>query len=378
MRRLAVCLGLVLFALPAAAGDKRYPEAKSGGGELKYVNGIPVAVLAGSPEEIGKQFGELVLKPAKGPLVGRVDSYMAKVGWGDQFPGMVKFAGRLFTMFPEPNQKEMLTAAKTADVDVRLLSALNLIPDLAKLGGCSTLIVEPARSSTAGPLFGRNLDWPPHENLPEFTLVVVYKPTGKHAVAAVTFPVILGVLSGMNDAGLCLTINEITASKDGSKKQDPFGVPVMYLYRKILEECTTLDEAEKMLKAHKRTTYFCLTACDAKGGCVFEVTPDNVVRRSGENAVCCCTNHFRTDELSVTKKCSRYPKLEAVQKADGKLGVGEVYKALDTVKQGPATVQAMVFEPATRSLHLSYGSDSKSATEKPLSKVELSDIFRRK
>ena len=81
--------------------------------------------------------------------------------------------------------------------------------------------------------------------------------------------------------------------------------------------------------------------------------------------------------MSVTKKCSRYPKLEAVQKADGKLGVAEVYKALGTVNQGPATVQAMVFEPATRVLHLSYGG-GKSATEKPLTKLELSDLFDKK
>ena len=49
----------------------------------------------------------------------------------------------------------MTAACKTADVDNNLLTALNAIPDLAKMGGCSTLIVEPGRSSTGGPLFGR-------------------------------------------------------------------------------------------------------------------------------------------------------------------------------------------------------------------------------
>ena len=162
---------------------------------------------------------------------------------------MLKFSTPLFTMFPEDNRKELIAAAKTAGVDIRLLTALNLIPDLAKLGGCSTVVVEPTRSSTGAPLFGRNLDWPPHEDLPEFTLVVLTKATGKRAVAAITFPVILGVLSGMNDAGLCLTINEITASKDKSGP-DLNGVLMMFLFRKILEECTTVDEAEKMLRAH--------------------------------------------------------------------------------------------------------------------------------
>jgi hypothetical protein len=38
----------------------------------------------------------------------------------------------------------------------------------------------------------------------------------------------------------------------------------------------------------------------------------------------------------------------------------------------------MVFEPATRALHLSYGSDGKSATEKALTKLESSDLFGKK
>jgi isopenicillin-N N-acyltransferase like protein len=194
----------------------------------------------------------------------------------------------------------------------------------------------------------------------------------------VTFPVILGVISGTNDAGLSLSINEIYAANDGSKGQNLGGTPMLFLFRKILEECTAVEEAEKVLKAHKRTTWFSMTICDAKGGCVFEVTPKSVVRRDGVKDVCCCTNHFRTDELSVGSKCSRYAKLEAVQKADGKLGVAEVAKALDSVNQGPMTVHAMVFEPKTRILHVSHGEGGKSATTKPLTKVELGPLFERK
>ena len=377
MRRFVWALVALVFAVPTLAAEKRFPEAKSGKGELKYVNDVPVLTLEGTPEEIGTQFGELALKPAKKPLIGRVDSYMKQIGWDKVFPTMVKFSGLIYAQFPKPNQIEVATAAKVADVDRNLLTALNAIPDLAKLGGCSTLIVEPARSSTGGPLFGRLLDWPPFEELPEYTLIIVFRSPGKHAVASITLPVLLGTLSGMNDAGLCLTINEITASKDESKSPNMGGVPMMFLFRKILEECTTVDEAEKMLKEHSRTTWFCLTVCDAKGGCVLEVTPRNVVRRTGKNDVCCCTNHFRTDELSVSKKCSRYAKLEEIQAADGKLGVAEIAKALDSVNQGPSTIQCMVFEPKERVVHMSYGG-GKSATAKPLTKVELAPFFERK
>jgi isopenicillin-N N-acyltransferase like protein len=377
MRRVCSALIALVFAVPAFAADERFPQAKSGKGELKYVNDIPVLTLEGTPEEIGTQFGELALTPAKKPLIGRVDEYMKQIGWDKVFPTMVKFSGLVYAQFPKANQIEVATAAKVADVDRNLLTALNAIPDLAKLGGCSTLVVEPARSSTGGPLFGRLLDWPPFEELPEYTLIIVFRSPGKHAVASITLPVLLGTLSGMNDAGLCLTINEIAASKDESKSPNMGGVPMMFLFRKILEECTTVDEAEKMLKEHSRTTWFCLTVCDTKSGCVLEVTPRNVVRRTGKNDVCCCTNHFRTDELSVSKKCPRYAKLEELQSADGKLGVAEIAKALDSVNQGPSTIQCMVFEPKERVVHLSYGG-GKSATAKPLTKVDLGAIFARK
>ncbi|MBO0697895.1 MAG: hypothetical protein J2P46_05855 [Zavarzinella sp.] len=377
MSRSSLLLMGLLLASPAMAADKRFLEAKHGKGELRYVNGVPVVTLEGTPEEIGAQFGELALKPAKKPLIGRVDSYMKQVGWEKEFPTMVRFSPVVFGSFPKANQVELVTAAKTADVDKNLLTALNAIPDFAKMGGCSTLVVAPGRSTTGGPIFGRILDWPPFEELPEYTAVVVFRAPGKHALAAVTFPVLLGVLSGMNDFGLSLSINEIYAAKDGSKSPNLNGTPMMFLFRKILEECTTVEEAEKVLKVSARTTWFCLTVCDAKGGCVFEVTPRNVVRRDGVNEVCCCTNHFRSDELAVNTKCPRYAKLEAVQKADGKLGVSEVAKALDSVNQGPATVQCMVFEPKDRVLHLAYGG-GKSATAKPLAKLELRDIFDRK
>lgn len=377
MLRIRCALVVLLLGLPALAADKRFPEAKSGKGELKYVNDVPVLTLEGTPEEIGTQFGELALVPSKKPLIGRVDSYMKQIGWEKQFPTMLKLTPIVFTTFPKNNQQELRTAAKVADVDRNLLTALNVIPDLAKLGGCSTLVVEPGRSSTKGPIFGRLLDWPPFEELPEYTLIAVFRSKDKYAFAAVTFPVLLGALSGMNDAGLSLAINEISASKDGSVSRNLTGTPMLFIFRKILEECTTVDEAEKMLKAHDRTTWFCLTVCDKNGGCVLEVTPKNVVRRTGVKDVCCCTNHFRTDELSVSDKCRRYPKLEAVQKADGKLGVAEVAKALDSVNQGESTVQCMVFEPADRVLHLSYGG-GKSATARSLTKIDLASIFDRK
>ncbi len=366
---------LLVFASFADAQERFFPEATSGTGKVSYVNGFPVIELAGTPEEIGAQYGELVLKPAK-PLTGRVDGYMKQIGWEKVFPTMVKLSGVVFVNIPPAQQKEMTAAVKIAGVEKNLVTALNLIPDLAKLGGCSTLVVEPKRSNTDGPLFGRNLDWPPFEGLPEYTVVIVFKPKGKQAFAAVTFPVLFGCLSGMNEAGLSLAINEITASKDKSVSRNLAGTPMMMLFRQILEECKTIDEAEAMLKKADRTTWFCLTLCDTKSSCVLEVTPKNIVRRSAVQDVTCCTNHFRTDGLSVTKKCPRYDTLKAIQAGGKKLGVPDVFAALGEVRQGNHTVQSMVFEPKALTVHVSKGTGTKSATEIPLTKIDLKPFFK--
>src|SRR5947208_15844977 len=52
----AILVGLT-NALPLipAAEPFRFPEAKYGKGELRYINGLPVVRLAGTPEEIGEQ-----------------------------------------------------------------------------------------------------------------------------------------------------------------------------------------------------------------------------------------------------------------------------------------------------------------------------------
>ena len=42
-----------------------------------------------------------------------------------------------------------------------------------------------------------------------------------------SFPILLGAISGMNDAGLSLAINEIYAAKDGSKMQNLAGTPML-------------------------------------------------------------------------------------------------------------------------------------------------------
>ena len=193
LRIIAFCLFVALIIGQAAKADElfRYPEAKSGKGELRYVKNLPILVVQGSPQEIGEQVGRLALKPASG-LVKLADAFVKAQGWERIYPVLLKMGSFMAPRFPPDHLKELEAAAKASGWPRDLLVFGNTVPDLRKLGGCSTLIVEPGHSATRGLLFGRNLDWPPFAKLHEYTLVTVYRPNGKHAFASISYPGMLG------------------------------------------------------------------------------------------------------------------------------------------------------------------------------------------
>jgi isopenicillin-N N-acyltransferase like protein len=376
-RLLFTAVVFVTLAPAARAQDtKRFPAGKHGGGELRYVEGVPVLTVRGTPAEMGEQFGALAVKTAP-DLDGLIARFLDDTGQKGRYPLVLAMGTRLLPGFPAHHRAEMEAAAKAGNSELGRHVFANTVADLSSGMGCSTVVVEPGRSKTGTPLFGRNFDWYPTKGIADHTLVTVYRGTGKRAFAAVTVTPIGGVVSGMNDAGLCLTINEIHLRR--SKDQAAFnwkGTPMLLSFRRVLEECKTVAEAEALLRGMERTTSCCLTLCDTTGGAVFEITPKTLAVRPTENGVCCCTNHFRTDELSVGNKCWRFDKLAPLYAADGKLGVSDVFARLDEVNQGKATLQSMVFEPRARVLHFAYGEGP--ATKLQPARLDLGALFEGK
>ena len=357
MTRLAVTLMAVAWSGAAFAADPTpaFPEGKHGKGELKHVHGMPVVVVRGTPAEIGEQLGLLTVKAAPG-LDEMHANFLRDAKLEDRSTVLKLMARRLMPNFPPDHRTEIEAMAKAGGQQLDLALFANTVYDLSSGMGCSTIVVEKARSKTGAPIFGRNFDWRPTKGLTEHTLLAVFHPEGKHAFATVTICPIVGCISGMNDAGLACTINEIHLRQSKDKARFNWdGTPTLLAFRRVLEECGTVAEAETLLRGMKRTTSACLTVCDRDGGSVIEVTPKTVVRRSAVNDVCLCTNHLRSEDLSKGENCWRYTALEPLQKEDTKLGVADVFAQLHEVNQGKATLQSMVFEPAKRTLHLKYG-----------------------
>lgn len=378
MARLVVTLAVVVCGGFAAAAEPKpaFPEGKHGKGELKYANGMPVVVVRGTPAEVGEQLGMLTVKVAPG-LDDMHANFLRDAKIEDRSTVLKLMARRLMPNFPPDHRTEIEAMAKAAGRQLDLALFANTVYDLSSGMGCSTVIVEKGRSKTDAPLFGRNFDWLPSKGLTEHTMLAVFHPEGKRSFATVTICPIVGCVSGMNDAGLACTINEIRLKQCKDKAAFNWdGTPTLLAFRRVLEECGTVAEAEKLLRGMKRTTSACLTICDRDGGAVIEVTPKTVIARSAVNDVCLCTNHLRCDGLSKGEKCWRYAALEPLQKEDTRLGVADVFAQLHEVNQGRLTLQSMVFEPAERTLHLKYGTGP--ATKREARTFELGKWFDKK
>jgi predicted choloylglycine hydrolase len=376
---------LLLCPSPVVADEERtFQEGRFEGGQLRYINDLPVLVVSGTPEEIGRQKAALT-----GDVVRKLADYpkqLMQIGNNsdERWQKLAQMGEALKPQIPPDYRDEMRAFADKAGFDrqweMGVLS--NVMVDIYRGGfGCSSLIAEASRSSTGGPLFGRNLDFYTLGILDKYGLVTVHRPKGKHAFASIGFPGIFGCISGINDAGLALAVHEVFVSKDGAPMFNPKGLPYSMCFRRMLEECSSVEEAEKLLRSTERTTLLSLAVCDRRQAAVFEMTPNTVALRRAEDGLCFCTNHFRTDELKMFALGLRYPILElgrypSLEKAQSikTLDVDDVAKKLDEVSAGLMTVQSMIFEPEPLILHLAMGSCPSSAL--PMKKLELQPLFK--
>ena len=176
----------------------------------------------------------------------------------------------------------------------------------------------------------------------------------------------------MNDAGVVIAVHEVLLSGDRSPLFNPKGVPYTFAFRRILEECETIEEAAELLRSIERTTKVNLSICDKTGAAALEITPKNVKIRRAEEGVLVCTNHFRTPELCYFAFCSRYGRLSEARRMKT-LGVEDVYGKMKQVAMSRLTLQTMVFEPKARRIHVAFG--KLPATDLPLKTVDLSGAW---
>ncbi len=362
-----------------------FREAVVDGGRLEFVGSVPVLRVAGSPEAVGRQVGNLAMRPAARLLNYPIDYLRAQI----RLPLLPRLlwrllrrpCDRLYRNVPAHYQAE-LEAIANCGFDRRSLVAANTLFDMAQMGlrplfGCSSWVA-PSYAPNRGLLFGRNLDFFPLGYLHDFSLVTIYAPTARAlGFASIGFPGAVGCFSGINQAGLCLARHEVF-SPTVKTTYNAEGVPFAICFREVLETCRTVSEAVRLIEAARHVTVNNVVLCDPEGGAMVEIAPEGVKSRPITADLRACTNHFLHPDWQNPKQVNAYhtqdrlARLEATS-VHSDVGVEQVQQVLDGVHQGELTIQTMVFEPSAMALHVAFGPGP--TTRAPLTRIELAPYW---
>ena len=335
---------------------------------------VPVVQLRGDGAAMGKAHGEQegeTIKTLFHDYFGRHFNLSTEQG-RESYKQALQVAGA-FEQYVKPEHLEEIRAlGESVGLSTEEAMLGQCFPDLNPDTACSTITLPAKASSDGVARFGRNLDYQTFGILNKHPVLLVYHPKGRYAFAAISpAPGMIGVLSGMNEHGLSLAVMEVARSF-----RPPQAMPYMLLYRTVLENCKTVDEAIALLEKTPRQSANNLMLMDASGNrAVVEITPEKVtVRRAPDTAALISTNHQRGEDLDAPGRCVRFDFLhDTARKEFGKISETSVEQMLEGCAQGDSTFQSMVFEPSERIVFLAVGAN---APRHGFARIDLKPDFR--
>ena len=207
------------------------------------------------------------------------------------------------------------------------------------LVGCTSFAVWPGKSEDSTLLVARNFDFFVGDEFARDKIIAFYRPSDGYKFMMVTFGGMTGVLSGMNDQGLTVTINAAKSDIPSAS-----ATPVSLVAREILQYASTIDEAYAI--AAKRHMFvsesFLIGSAKDKSAAILEKTPDALGRVDPTGDFIICTNHFQSkalgdtqlnrDHMKTSASLYRWERVQALLDHDDKISVAKAIHILRNQK----------------------------------------------
>jgi hypothetical protein len=150
------------------------------------------------------------------------------------------------------------------------------------------------RTADSSMIIGRNFDFYMGDDFARDKIIAFYAPAEGHKFAMVTWGGMTGVVSGMNTAGLTITLNSAKSSIPLTAK-----MPVSLLARHILQHAATIEEAYNIAQQYETfvsESFLIGSASDGKVVVIEKSTEKTAIYDPGKNEIV-LTNHFQSAEF---------------------------------------------------------------------------------
>ncbi len=203
------------------------------------------------------------------------------------------------------------------------------------LVGCTSFGTWGAASEDSAMIIGRNFDFFVSDDFAKNKIILFENPSQGFRFMSVTWGGFIGVVSGMNEKGLTVTIN-------AAKSSVPMGsaTPVSLVAREILQYASNIKEAVAI--AHRRTmfvseSFLIASAADHKA-VIIEKTPDTLDIYDPKEDHILCANHFQSKilvgsesnilQMKESASAYRYRRLQELLKKNGRNTVQKTVRIL--------------------------------------------------
>ncbi len=275
----------------------------------KNKQGIWELYVSGNPLEIGLKTGSLtqeLFNFQEATFIDKINELVPSEGKQKLLKKFLAWYNRkMYLNIPEQYKTEIYGISQYASKNYDYIAAPyprvlyfhgahdigHALQDLA-LVGCSSFAAWGDQTADGKLLIGRNFDFYAGDDFAKNKIIAFVSPSKGHKFMSVTWGGFIGVLSGMNDQGLTVTINAGKSSIPLVAK-----TPISIVTREILQYASTIEEAIAIAKKRQvfvSESIFIGSAKDKKAA-IIEVSPKKFGVYEVENSnQLICSNHFQS------------------------------------------------------------------------------------
>lgn len=285
--------------------------------------GLPIIRLKGSPFEMGFASGKLLEKEMhtlEDEFLAMIRGYVPQQWKIKILNSYIIYRNRKLSDYVSLDDRLQIygTILGCSDVHPELgdyynrmlnyhaahdISYMMIDNPLISKAGCTAFGAWGSATENGHLITGRNFDWEAADVFSRDRVVILCEPNDGIPFISVAWASMAGVVSGMNRAGISITINGAPSSLPGET-----ATPVAMVARDILQRANNLTNVLEIIRTTRvfvSTLWLIGSKADGKF-VVVEKTPEKTNVREAEGDSIVSANHFQTEKLKDDKRNLRY------------------------------------------------------------------------